>query len=279
MVKLVMSKKMVYSAVICATYSLSACGAQEIDFNGMENSEKAFNKRQHEELVILMPLETMFPDEKVRALAEAAGKGNNKKIEELVAAGVDVNATGKKNATPLFWAFRKENIKGFNKLLELGADPNIVFADGSVMHWAAGHDDIAFLKAALQHGGNPNLVAGQLGETPLFETIGIASDRKKAMYLLLASGSDINAKTTVAFANIAIGGSTPALKAAILARFDIVYELLEKGADYTIKNDSGHDLMKFALQDKNAFIPGSQQEKNVKKVIDWLAERGVSVSP
>lgn len=258
---------------------LSSCKAEDIDFNAMKKSEEAFNKRQQQELVILMPLETMFPDRQVRALAEAAGKGKIKFIDELIDKGVDVNARGKKNATPLFWALRNSNLNGFMRLLELGADPNILFADGSIMHWAAKHENIAFLEVALQYDGDPNLVAGQFSETPLFETIGLAgNDRKENRQLLLESGADINAKTVEESSYLPIGGQTPVMKAAGLGRFDIVYELLEVGADYKIKNDSGHDLASRVAQDVGAFVSGSPQEKDLQKVITWLSERGVNIS-
>lgn len=268
-----------YYSLACFVLFLPGCKEGEINFYTMESSEQAFNKRQQQELVILMPLETMFPDRQVRALAEAAGKGKIKLIEELIANGVDVNARGKKNATPLFWTLRNSNLSGFTKLLELGADPNILFADGSVMHWAARHENIAFLKAALQHGGNPNLKAGRFSESPLFETIGLAgNDRKKNRQLLLESGADINAKTVDKSSYMPIGGQTPVMKAAGLGRFDIVYELLEAGANYKIKNDSGHDLANRVAQDVGAFVSGSPQEKDLQKVIAWLLERGISIA-
>lgn len=267
-----------YCLVVSFSLGISSCKAEEIDFGTMKSSEDEFNKRQQQKLVILMPLETMFPDRLERALAEAAGKGKIKVIEELIAKGVDVNARGMKNATPLFWALRNSNVKGFTKLLELGADPNALFAYGSVMHWAARHEDIAFLKAALQHGGNPNLVAGQFSETPLFETIGLArNDRKENRQLLLASGADINARTVDESSYMPIGGQTPVMKAAGLGRFDIVYELLEAGANYKIKNDSGHDLTDRVTQDVRAFTSGSSQEKDLQKVVAWLSERGVEI--
>lgn len=262
------------------TLNVSGCKAGEIDFDAMKSSEEAFNKRQRQELVIQMPLKTMFQDQQVRALAEAAGKGRLKKLEELVDQGVDVNARGKNDATPLYWALRNSNLKGFTRLLELGADPNLLFADGSVMHWATMHEDVAFLKVALEHGGDPNLRAGQLGETPLFLTVGLEGDnRKEHRQLLLDSGANINIRTVDDSSYMPIGGNTPIMKAAGLGRFNIVYELLELGADYKIKNDSGHDLTDRVGQKRGAFISGSQQEKDLQKVIDWLSERGVEIPP
>lgn len=271
-------KRGFYCLVMSFALGLSGCKAEEIDFDTIKSSEDAFTKRQQQELVILMPLETMFPDRQVRALAEAAGKGKIKVIEELIVKGVDVSARGKKNATPLFWALRNSNFKGFSKLLELGADPNTLIADGSVIHWAARHEDIAFLKAALQHGGNPNLVAGQFSETPLFKTIGlVGNDRKENRQLLLASGADINARTVDESSYLPIGGQTPVMKAAGLGRYDIVHELLEAGADHKIKNDSGHDLTDRVAQDVGAFISGSSQEKDLQAVVVWLSERDVEI--
>jgi uncharacterized protein len=273
-------KKGFYCLIMSLVLGVSGCKAEDIDINAMKESEKAFNKRQHQELVIYMPLETMFPERQVRDLAEAAGKGKIKKVEELAALGVDVNARGRENATPLFWALRNGNLKGFTKLLEMGADPNVVFGGGSVMHWAAMHKEAAFLKAALQHGGNPNLTAGQFSETPLFETIGLTGDdRKENRRLLLASGADINARTVHDSSYMSVGGQTPVMSAAALGRFDIVYELLLAGADYSIRNDSGHVLVDRVVQDIGAFVPNSLEERNLQRVIDWLSERGVGIPP
>ena len=107
----------------------------DIDWKGLEESEKEWNERAKTEFIAFMSLETMFPDESVRALAKAAAKGRVGTVEELVDLGVDVNASGTKGATPLFWAM--SNYNGFKKLLELGADPNVIFGNGgSIMHIA-----------------------------------------------------------------------------------------------------------------------------------------------
>jgi len=259
------------SFVLC----VSGCNAEEIDFKSMELSEKAFNERQRRELVAYMSLETMFPDNQVRALAAAAGQGDAKKIEELVSQGTNVNSQGAKGATPLFWALRNFNIEGFEKLLDLHADPNIIFADSTVMHWAARHKDTRFLKKALDYGGNPNVVAGQPSETPVFETIGIeGSDNRQAMLMLLDAGADINAVTGgKKIFGMSMGGITPLMSAASLVRFDIVHELLLRGADYRLKDDSGRDLMDRIMSVDGRFAADSEQEKALEKVIGWLSER------
>ena len=268
---------MKYILLISFAMLMSSCKAEDINFKSMESSEIAFEKRQSKELVAYISLETMFPDRQVRALAEAAGKGKLRKVEELIAKGVDVNSRGTKNATPLFWAMR--NIDGFEELLELGADPNIIFADSSVMHWAARHENVSFLRIALSHGGNPDLVAGKLGETPLFKTIGVeGSDNRATMLILLDSGANINAMTSgEKVFGMSMGGKTSIMTAADLGRFDIVYELLSRGANYDSEDDNGRDLMDRVGSMNGRFVAGSEQEKSLGKVIAWLSERGVKI--
>jgi ankyrin repeat protein len=263
-----------YFLVACFAFVVSACKAENIDFKSMDSAEKEFNERQAKERVAYMSLETLFPDRRVRALAEAAGKGDAQEIEELVAQGVGVNSQGIKGATPLFWALR--NIDGFEKLLDLGADPNIIFDGSSVMHWAARNDDTDFLRKALNHGGNPDLVAGKFRETPIFKTIGvIGSDNEPAMFILLDSGANINAKTGgEKVFGMSMGGKTPVMIAADLARFDIVYTLLVRGADYSLKDDSGRDLIARITSMKGRFASGSEQEKSLEKVLKFLSQKG-----
>lgn len=244
---------------------ISGCKANSIDFAKMESSEKAFNERQRKELVAYMSLETMFPDRRVRELADAAAKGKNEKLDELIAEGVDVNSRGTKDATPLFWAMKNDSIDGFKKLLELGADPNFIFGDGgTVIHWAVRLENSDFLRFALDYGGNPNLVAGQRRLTPLFKARGGDS-----INMLLKYGADPNVQES--------RGNTPVIMAAGLGRYDIAYVLLNNGADYSLKNDFGENLLDRIASMRNVFVSGSAQEKSLKQVINWLSERGVKV--
>lgn len=249
---------------------MSSCEAGGIDFKDMEASEKAFNERQKKNLIIYMSLEDLFPDPSARALAKAAGNGNINEINKLVNEGVAVDIEGAKRATPLFYAIRSDNIEGFRKLLELGANPNAVYeAEVALMHLAVQSNN-EFLKAALEYKGNPNLVAGSLGYTPLFRAIG--SDGEKdilAIKTLMEYGADLDVKSTK--------GNTAAMTAAGVGRFDIVYELLTNGADYSIKNDAGYGLVDRVNKKKNAFIKGSEKEKWLEKVMTLLRSKGVDV--
>ena len=212
-----------------------------------------------------MSLETMFPEESVRALAKAAGKGRVKTVEELANSGVDVNASGTNGATPLFWAMN--NYKGFKKLLELGADPNVVYGDGgTVMHWAVRMKDNRFLEEALKHGANPNIVVkgSMFEDTPIFRAL---SQGIEKVEILLDAGANINAQDGF--------GWTPVMDAMIGIRSDLVIYLLERGADYKIKTNEGSTLANIVADKEGMLTPQGELER--LKVVEWLESRGVVV--
>lgn len=241
-------------------------GAEGLDLSELNSAEEANEARAAKTLVAFMSLETMFPDHEVRLLASAAGKGQLDEVDRLVAEGVDVNATGTQNATPLFWSMR--SLSGFTKLLELGADPNVIFLDGgSVMHWAARADNAEYLEAALRHEGNPNLVGGAFKRTPLFEAIG---SEARSIELLLDAGADINARSE--------NGDTTVMVAAGRGRFDTVYLLLTHGASYSATNYSGVGLTDRIADKNGAMDPDHGLSRWLDRVIKWLHERGVEIA-
>jgi ankyrin repeat protein len=242
--------------VICviACFSVLGCASNGIA-QSLESMEKQYKTRVSNTTLIHMNLETMFPDKKLRELASAAGKGDIRKIDEIVSSGIDVNARGNRNATALFWAIRNQN--GFERLLQLGADPNVIFDDrGSVMHWLSRQNDCSMLKVALHHGGEPNLKARIFNHSPIFTTItaGKNTGPSECFEVLVQSGADINLADDK--------GLTPILFAAELARYDIALRLMELGADHTLKDIRGRSLMDISDGHKDAFRKGSTTEKN-----------------
>jgi uncharacterized protein len=257
--------------VIVGVLSLADLSASQKEMNdlikAMNSAEKKFNEERSRDSVAFMSLVTMFPDAQVRALAKAAGDGNIRKIEQLVKEGISVNARGTQGATPLFWAMRDR--KGFKRLLELGADPNVVYADGnSVMHAATRLKDPRILKTALEHGGNPNLTApgDSVGNTPLFDAL---ENGIEMVDLLLAHGADINARDNFE--------STPVLTAAKVVNLEMVYHLLERGADYSLKDRNGYDLARWVATTVGKIRPGTKWAKWQEKVIEWLQAKGVEI--
>ena len=65
-----------------------------------------------------------FTDPGVISLCKAIEAKDITEIDRLVKSGVNVNAKGRGNMTPLLWAFPMGE-EVFGKMLDLGADPNV----------------------------------------------------------------------------------------------------------------------------------------------------------
>ncbi|MDR1960348.1 MAG: ankyrin repeat domain-containing protein [Planctomycetaceae bacterium] len=133
--------------------------------------------------------------------------------------------------TPLLWSFSAGE-ECFKKLLENGADPNVVVTSHfgvpqailpgvSVTHMAAGTNFPNYFKLVMEHGGDPNLKNPNLLEqTPIFTTISFR--KMENVKLLIEKGANLNHDI----------GYTPIISAAMENKYDIVLLLLEEGADY-----------------------------------------------
>ncbi len=216
------------------------------------------------------PISDFYDDPQMKKLAAAGARGDVKTIDRLVSEGADVNRQGKEGIIPLFWAYGAQNEIGFLRLLELGADPNMFLdANRSVMSLASRAKNPAFLRMALEHGGNPNWTARN-GTPIVFEAINAYS--RDPLKLLIAAGVDLNAiDRSDSFL------CTPLQMAAILNQYDIVYMLLEAGADYTLTNGNGSTMMKY--------LQNSRVSKDFKlypwriKSVEWLQAHGVEITP
>ena len=255
--------------IIC-TISGSGCFSQETDLQMMDKIDKEFQKRQQEVLIAYMSPKVMFPDPQVRALAKAASKGDLVKVDRLVVEGVNVNARGTSDVTPLFLAM--QNARGFEHLLKLGAHPNVLYGEkgknGTIMHFAVWHKNPRILELALLYGGDPNLPEGQTMRTPIFEAMG--PDNKDKISTLIEAGADVNAQL--------FNGDTPMITAAGLGQFDTVYDLLLHGADYGLKNRfTDKTLADMIAFRRRTMDPKLDNYYWMGKVIDWLGQRGVEI--
>jgi len=215
------------------------------------------------------------------ALAEAAASGNTEKLKQLLVEGVQVDGRGKEGMTALIWAILQQNKKGFQYLLENGADPNIQMTDSnlaasdltagnSAMSFAAMHEDPWYLEIVLKHGGNPNLVNPINGLTPIFECImrsTRSSSRLMHVKMLIAAGANLNFQGK--------NGETPIIAGATTSSYDLVYAMLEGGADPAIKDKWGYTV----LSEIRAIHtdPASEQYKWRNKTIDFLKAKGIDV--
>ncbi len=169
------------------------------------------------------------------AMAAAAAGDDGQRIRELRAAGVNVNARGRANLTPVLLAALNHSKRAYESLLELGADPNVQFQEtgSSALSIAAALADSSYLELALAHGGKPNQINPTTGLTPIWRSI--EEMLPANVRLLAAAGADVN------FADGS--GETPLMFAAGANRYDIDLVLLDAGADPRQRNKWGNSLL------------------------------------
>lgn len=138
----------------------------------------------------------VFKDESVVELLNAAAHGDAQEAQRLVEGGVNPNAVGEANVTPLLWMLAKHDLKAVKILLDVGADPN-KSTSGEVGQVSLGYPPVfaavsggltEALRMMLDHGGDPNVVWGN--ESALM--IAINHSHLDCAEVLLQHGADIN---------------------------------------------------------------------------------------
>ena len=214
-------------------------------------------------------LTEIFPAGPNRDLAAAAAVGDLSGIDHALSSGADVNFRGANDLTPLWWAAWDQNLAGFTHLLERGADPNVLPSKNSpVMHtvaemlWPSG-----FLKAALKHGGNPELRDNE-GRRVIYAAI--AQGTREHLDVLLAAGANVNRQPDEV-------NSAPIFLAALARHYDWVLLFLERGADPAVKNRGGQDLAFFI--GTFPYDPNSEHYVWRERVIRFLRSKGIEAHP
>ena len=206
-----------------------------------------------------------FAVPEVAELAEAARRGDVARVEALVAQGVDVNARAEQGLTPLLYTMSGKEIKGFKRLLELGADPNQHTDCGeSAMKWAAYQNESEHLKALLAHGGDPDLryPTADIHATPLHWAVqGPCVENAR---VLIAAGADARAEDA---------NGSALLCAAQENRFDMLCAIVEAPGGFRPSQEEDSLLARFILE---SFVDrDSEGEKWRQKCIQSLSQKGV----
>lgn len=225
-----------------------------------------------------MKAEDYFEGEVQIAFANAVAHGHERRMREWLDRGADVNIESREGMRPLFWAISKRSVRGFEFLLENGADPNVrAFRDDredsglSLMEVAAIAKDPDYLQLALKHGGDPDTKDVRYGSLIAGGTIiysAIMNHRSENVRLLIASGASIRHEDG--------SGYTPLMLAANINQYEIAYMLLECGADPTIRTKWGADLASHMVRFGDRGIPRrGKQRAYYEKVIEELRDRGL----
>ncbi len=252
---------------------------------GCSEAEDATKRTWHENCGWVA--EEYFDDPQVIALCKVIEANDLEEIDRLVAAGADVKAQGKGNMTPLLWALPDDNLPRFKRLLEHGADPNVIIqsdfntrggmrAGNSVTHMACKTTFPGYFEAVFEHGGDVNLVESGdslVTETPIFKVImwGVG-DKMKKLRMLIDKGADLN--------YVSGGGATPPVQAASWGgQFDITLMLLKAGADHMVYRPMSNTRLVHIVvgEARDSHIWTPSQKAHYEKLVKWLEDHGESL--
>ena len=164
---------------------------------------------------------------------------------------------------PLLQTLARHDKNAYVKLLEEGADPNKCDRIGScAMNQAAREDDPYWLRTALAHGEDPNVINERNpyypNSTPIFYAI--SKERPVNAKILVEAGANINHQDGF--------GETPLRKAAGTGVYETVVLLLEAGADPYLADRHGYSLVNWfngrdesMVPDKSRYLGLGKREK------------------
>ena len=184
----------------------------------------------------------------------------------------------------LLYTFERNDIHGFEFLLNSGVSPNIKGAKGRdiIFDLVIGHlpdigvptssNDVRYLRGILSHGVKPNIYDEKSGETPLMVAIDQGDNAHIETLLKFGANPNIRDKSM---------GDTPVMRSAILNRFDITWLLIQSGGEYTATAPGSFSLME--ILEKGRYTP-NQDKPNEKvlarqKIISYLKQRHPNFKP
>ena len=128
----------------------------------------------------------------------------------------------KPNMNQLISAVEKSDLEKVKRLIDRGADPNIVLQDGvTPMNVAIVHQKFEILKALIEKGGDPNLAITNKGKKLIFSSI--VPGKLEYLKVLVDAGAEVN---------VLNGPYGSPLKLSMsLNQYDIALYLLKNGAD------------------------------------------------
>jgi ankyrin repeat protein len=228
----------------------------------------------------MSPAEAYPDNPQAQALVKAAIKGDVKGIDRLIDAGADPNAVGAYGKTVPGWVLYHPNKAGFKRLLERGADPNIIWYDGkrtqySLLHLATYMSD--------RLGIDYLKMCLDIGKgNPNLEppdrrerpiAVAVEKDNIAALFLLEEHGAGIHFVMHSGDHTV-----TLAEHAAGYRNYRILLYLLNKGVLYnTAKRtyDDMHSLIESEMFEDFARTPKSPSYMWFWRCVDLLEKRGM----
>lgn len=228
--------------------------------------------------------EDYFQNPQTVALCHAIEESDLEEIDRMVAAGADVNSQGKNGMTPLLWAYPDNQLERFEKLLKLGADPNILVRSDfdtrgtirpgmSITHLAAGTRFPGYFKAVMEHGGDPDLISGA-GEAPLHIIIRVNLDSKlkqERIQLLIDRDADLNA--------VHLNSTPVRMAVSRWGQYELALMLLEAGASPTsaVPGSPKRLVHSVVLEKEKLRSKNAKKKQALERIAEILEENGESL--
>ncbi len=201
------------------------------------------------------------------ALLTAAQQGDSISFRRLLDEGGSLDVKDSAGGTLLQWALRHHKRNAMIFLLKAGSNPMQPGSQGdTVIHDAARHKDVKWLKLLLEQGGDMNVRNPVSGRLPL--TTALMAGRDTPFKFLIKSGADVNLVDTV--------DNTPLHIAGQINQPWRVLDLLQAGAVPTALNNQGQTFQRYLFMTK-VHLLNRQTRRGRNVVVDWLSLKGVPI--
>jgi len=207
-------------------------------------------------------------------LAEAIEREDIERMQRAINSGADVNAVGKEEMRPLFWAMSKQKLTAFKFLLDKGAstNPAMTFEDSGrrrtvgAIEMAAIMENPEYLRALLDHRADPNALMNNSKEPVIFRAV--MHQRLENLKLLVEHGANVNQQDT--------SGMTALATAVNISAYQIALYLLRTGADPTLATNWGASAVDSVKKfDDRAIIRNNAERTAHGELIAELTRRGL----
>jgi len=269
----------------------TAIAKKKVAAKRLKEIEWELNPESRWHKVVKWQAEQYFDDPQAIKLCRAIEKNDVEEMNRLIAAGADVNATGKEGMTLLLWAFPDRKLERFECLLKHGADPNVFFesdfgvghrpfhpypenenfyvdrgchAGQSVTHLACRSPVIKYMQLVFAHGGDANLVDKKTKVVPLGIALRTSMPEKPIrVEILIKNNANPNPK-----------GYYPAIQAVKRYEYDTARFLLQSGTDSSLTppRDSRTLVHWVLMHEEYLPFPNTTRASGYQALVDWLNE-------
>jgi ankyrin repeat protein len=199
-----------------------------------------------------------FPENnnpKVEELIQACMSGNVEQVKKLTESGVDINAINPEYGDT---ALSQAALQGYPNIVDFLLTKQISpYSKNLALIFACQKGHLAIIDKFLQHGADVNAYIEDY-HTPLFQAI--AQNKMDVFKRLLNEGA-INVNL------VDKEGVIPLLLAAYNGHLEMVKQLVDKGADLSVKNKGGCTVKDIAKQKKHNKIIEYLENKEKEIVI------------